>query len=108
MLSCSVSPDLTVIVGDTDGTFTINKKWELITIGTQWTRYSAMILSAIPVNGSDNALGERTFDHPQVYLFRQRNADLPTDTIGYVYCLYLVPKCHLIYIGSLSSDNQRY
>ena len=88
-----------MIVGDADGTFAINKMWELITIGNQWTRYSVMILSVISVNGSDNALGERTFDHPQAYPFRQRDAELPIDTTGYVYCLYSVPKRHLIYIG---------
>ena len=58
-----------------------------------------MILSAISVNGSDNALEERTFDYPRAYPFRKRDADLPTDTTGYVYCLYSRPKPHLMYIG---------
>ena len=88
-----------MIVGDADGTFAINKMWELITIGNQWTRYSVMILSVISVNGSDNALGESKFDHPQADPFKQRDAELPIDTTGCVYYLYSVPKRHLIYIG---------
>ena len=108
LLSRSLSPILTVIVGCADGTFAVNKMWELITIGNQWTRYSSMILSAISVNGSDNALEERTFDYPRAYPFRKRDADLPTDTTGYVYCLYSRPKPRLMYIGQTGYLAQRF
>ena len=108
LLSRSLSPILTVIVGCADGTCAVNKMWELITIGNQWTRYSSMILSAISVNGSNNALEERTCDYPRAYPFRKRDTDLPTDTTGYVYYLYSRPKSHLIYIGQTECLAQRF
>ena len=70
--------------------------------------YSSMILNAITGNGNDNVLGERTFDFPKACPFRKRDAELPTDTISYVYCLYSKPKPHLIYIGETQCLNQRY
>ena len=108
LLSCSLAPKLTVIVGCADGTFAVNNMWELITIGNQWTMYSSMILNAITGNGNDIVLGECTFDYPKAYPFRKRDAELPTDTTGYVYCLFSQPKPHLIYIGETQCLAQRY
>ena len=58
-----------------------------------------MILNAITGTGNANVLGQRTFDFPKAYPFRKRDAEVPKDTTGYVYCLYSKPKSHLIYIG---------
>ena len=108
VLSRSLAPELTVIVGCADGTFAVNKIWGLITIGNQWTMYNSMILKAITGPANINVLGERTFDFPRAFPFRKRDAELPTDTTGYVYCLYSKPKPHIIYIGETYCLTQRY
>ena len=67
-----------------------------------------MILNAITGPGNANVLGERTFDFPKAYQSRKRDAELPKDTTGYVYCLYSKPKPHFIYIGKTLCLAQRY
>ena len=68
-LSRAMSPDLTVIVGDADGTFAINEMWELITMGNQWTQYGKNILDTISIKGDNIEPRERTFDYPEVSPF---------------------------------------
>ena len=64
VLSRSLSPELTVIVGDADGTFAINKMWEVMTLSDMWTDYCKTILVAISIDGALPEPRLRIFDHP--------------------------------------------
>ena len=106
VLSRSESPSRTIIVGDQ--AFAINKMWELITTGNQWTRYTKHILDVISINGNEAGPNQCVFDYPQVYPFRQIDGDLPSDTTGYSYCLVSKPNPHRIYIGQTQCLTQRF
>jgi predicted GIY-YIG superfamily endonuclease len=97
---------LTVIVGRKD--FAINKMWDLITIGNQWTRYTAHVLKVVTVN-SDEEIGsnESIFNYPSVYPMRIRDIDIPTDTTGFVYSLVPLKTMDKIYIGQTECLSQR-
>ena len=100
----------TIIVGDK--TFAINKVWELITIGNQWSRYIEHVLKLITVNkhASDesNIENEGIFDYPEVYPFRVCDIiNIPTDKTGYVYCLIPTMNPSIIYIGETECLTQR-
>ena len=111
VLSRSLSPELTVIVGDADGTFAINKMWEVMTLSDMWTDYCKTILVATSIDGALPEPRQRIFDHPRVYPFRQSDASLPTDTTEFVYCLLSLPCLrkgrHKIYIGETECIAQR-
>ena len=104
-LSRSETAKMTVIVGERK--FAINKMWELITTGDQWTRYTKHILNTISVNG-DAVSNRNIFDYPEVYPFRRMDSVVPTDTTGYVYCLSSIPRPCQIYIGQTQCLSQRY
>ena len=98
----------TVIVGDK--TYAINKMWELITKGNQWTRYTEHILSLLSINGngsSSSQNGQVVFDYPTVYPFRMCDGIIPTDTTGYVYCIVSRQNQGKIYIGTTKCLSQR-
>lgn len=112
LLSRTTTSSQTIIVGDKN--YAIQKMWELISVGNQWTTYSEHILKCITVNretenGSINRTDENQslFDYPQVYPFQICNIDIPTDRTGYVYCLVSRRNHSKIYIGETECLSQR-
>ncbi|MDB4430362.1 GIY-YIG nuclease family protein [bacterium] len=102
----------TLVVGNKN--FAINKMWELITQGNQWTRYTEHVLDLISINGNSRSGSNTTqndhrvlFDYPSVYPFRMCDAIIPTDTTGYVYCLVSKRNPGKIYIGETTCLSQR-
>ena len=106
VLNRSESSSRTIIVGDQ--TFAINKIWELITTGNQWTRYTKHILDIISVNGKEAGSNQHVFDYRQMYPFCQTDGDLPSNITGYVYYLVSKPKPHRIYIKQTKCLTQRF
>ena len=87
----------TIIVGSK--VFAIQKMWELITIGNQWTRYNEHVLDIITVNRQNTQRDETVFDYARVYPFCVGDGNpIPTDTTGFVYCLISCRDMSEIYI----------
>lgn len=105
LTSRTTTGPLTVIVGEKN--YAIKKMWELITIGNQWTRYTENVLKMITINGSGSATSQNIFDYPQVYPFRIQDITIPSDTLGYVYCLVSTKDRETIYIGQTKCLSQR-
>jgi hypothetical protein len=72
-LSCTTMSANTIIVGERN--YAIKKMWELITIATQWTRYTEHVLNAITINNSieNTADQQAVINYPEVYPFRILN-----------------------------------
>ena len=104
-LSRTTTAAITIIVGDKS--FAIDKMWELITIGNQWTRYTEHILSSITINNNNHDPNQAIIDYPEVYPFRICDSNIPTDTTGYVYCLVSMRHTDKIYIGETKCLAQR-
>ena len=102
-MSRTTVPWLTVIVGDK--WFAINKMWELVTRGNQYTVMVEKMINLISINVDDN---KHVFDVPEVYPFTVKDWDVPADTTGYVYCLYSRKDHRQIYIGQAKCLAQRY
>ena len=106
LLSRTTSGDRTVIVGDKQ--FAIDKMWELITQGNQWTSYCEHILRLISINAEGSNQQRRTiFEYPTVFPFRMCDGIIPTDNSGFVYCLVSVRNPSRIYIGETECLSQR-
>ena len=85
-LSCTQTANLKVIVGEQ--TFAIQKMWELITLGNQWTSFLEEVLRMITINDLNDRDDQNEFDYPTVYPFRLNNGvQLLTDTTVFIYCL---------------------
>ena len=104
LLSRSQTSEYTIIVGEKK--FAIDKMWELITTGNQWTRYTTRILETISINEGNIDEHQNSFEYPEAYPFRRIDADLPTDVTGYVYCLTSVPNLQKVYIGQTECLDQ--
>ena len=104
-LSRTTTAANTVIVGEK--TFAINKMWELITIGNQWTRYTEHILNSITINNSQQNPNQTMINYPEVYPFRICDSNVPTDTTGFIYCLVSMRHTDKIYIGETKCLAQR-
>ena len=106
-LSRSETSDYTIIVGEKD--YAINKMWELLIVGNQWTRYTKHILDIVTVDRRDNEQDDENcyFNHPEVYHFWRIDATIPLDNTGFVYCLVSVPNPQKIYIGTTKNLSQR-
>ena len=99
--------NLTVIVGEQ--TFAIQKMWELITLGNQWTAFSEKVLRVITINSLNDRDDRNVIDYPAVYPFRLNDGvQLPTDTTGFIYCLVSRRYTEEIYIGQTECLCQRY
>ena len=106
VLSRTVTARLTVIVGNKE--FAISKLWEIITIATQWTKYTEKVLNMISINPSEDQDNHASFDYSSVYPFRLNDSQvLPTDRTGFVYCLISKKYHDQIYIGQTSCLSQR-
>ena len=106
VLSRTVTARLTVIVGNKE--FAISKLWEIITISTQWTKYTAKVLNIISINPNEGQENHALFDYSTVYPFRLNDGQvLPTDRTGFVYCLISKKYHDQIYIGETSCLTQR-
>ena len=106
-LSRTKTSSLTIIVGERN--YAIQKTWELIIIGNQWTQYTANILKMITINMAHHHSEENSsFDYPSNYPFQLINGNvLPTDNTGYVYCLVSTKYFEKIYIGETKCISQR-
>lgn len=108
LLSRTTTSRNTIIVGEKN--YAINKMWELITIGNQWTKYTNHVLSLIS-NTSDNEDQQHTtsvFDYASVCPFRLNDSNIiPTDITGFIYCLVSTKYKNNIYIGQTKCLSQR-
>ena len=87
MLSRTRIASDTIIVGKTK--FAVDKIWNLITIGTQWTAYIDQLLDRISVNGNGGPICDvdTVISFPSVYPYRISDISLPSDSTGFVYML---------------------
>ena len=90
-----------VIVGGKK--YAIQKMWEFITMGNQWTQYSNHILNFITINtNDDDNNNNHEFDIPNVYPFCLNDGNIiPKDTTRYIYCLVSTRNKDKIYIGEI-------
>ncbi len=58
----------TIIVGNKE--FTLNRMWDLITVGTQWTQYIEKLLERMSVGGTAPSTGGNVLDVLEVYPYR--------------------------------------
>ena len=87
--------------------FAISKLWEIITISTQWTKYTAKVLNMISINPSEGQDNNSIFDYSSVYPFCLNDSQvLPTDKTGFVYCLISKNYHGQICIGQTSCLTQ--
>ena len=106
-LSRTCTTNFTVIVGEQ--TFAIQKMWELITLGNQWTSFLEEVLRMITINDLNDRDDQNEFDYPTVYPFRLNDGvQLPTDTTGFIYCLVSRRYTEEIYIGETKCLCQQY
>ena len=112
LLSRTTTAKMTVIVGGKH--FAIQKMWELITKGNEWTRYTSCVLNLIQIStfhrSNNDAVSNDTnfFDYPVNYPFRLSDGNIiPTDTTGFVYCLVSTRNNNLVYIGQTTCLSQR-
>lgn len=96
-LSRTTTATNTVIIGKK--AFAINKIWELITIGNQWTRYTEYILNSIIINNSQYDANDTVINYSEFYPFRICDSNVPTDTTGFIYCLVSMRHTDKIYFG---------
>ena len=78
-----------------------------MTQSDQWTKFCQGILNVVTIDRVTPEPSQRTFAHPEVYPYRQLDAEFPNDATGFVYCLYSVSR-HKIYIGETHCLTQRY
>ena len=82
--------------------------WEIITKGTQWTKFTKNVLKMITINKDDNDQKNYSIDYNEVYPFRITDGDIiPTDRTGYIYCLISKQYHDEIYIGQTQCLSQR-
>jgi predicted GIY-YIG superfamily endonuclease len=105
MLSRTHSAKDTIIVGDRE--FAVGKMWDLITVGTKWSRYVEDLLKRVSIGGSQSTVRNGAVVTPEAYPFRISDMSLPDDDSGFVYFLVLVRDCGRTYIGQTTSISQR-
>jgi hypothetical protein len=59
MLSCTHTARDTIIVRNKE--FALTRMWDLITVGTQWTRYIEQLLERMSVGGTASSTGGDVF-----------------------------------------------
>jgi hypothetical protein len=72
----------TIIVGNKE--FALNRMWDLITFGTQWTRYIEQHLERMSVGGTASSTSGVVLDILEVYPYRISVISLPDDESGFV------------------------
>ena len=106
VLSRTNNASSTIVVGDKQ--YAIQKMWEIITKGTQWTKFTMNVLNMITINQIDNNQNNYSIDYNKVYPFRITDGDIiPTDRTGYIYCLISKRYHDEIYIGQTQCLSQR-
>ena len=105
MLSRTHSAKDTIIVGDRE--FAVGKMWDLITVGTEWSRYVEDLLKRVSIGGSQSTVRNGAVVTPEAYPFRISDMSLPDDDSGFVYFLVLVRDCGRTYIGQTTSISRR-
>ncbi len=99
MLSCTHIASNTIIVGKTK--FAIDKIWNLITIGMQWTASIAQLLDRLSANGNGGPICavDTVISFPSMYPYRISDISLSSDSTGFVYILVSVKDCSRTYVG---------
>ena len=107
MLSRTRIASDTIIVGETK--FAVDKIWNLITIGTQWTAYIDQLLDRLSVNGNGGPIRDvdTVISFPSVYPYRISDISLPSDSTGFVYMLVSVKDCSRTYVGQMENISKR-
>ena len=106
LLSRTTTSLNTILVGEKN--CAIQKMWDLITTGTQWTVYTQKVLDVITISSDNPSRNDTTLDFPEIYPFRLNDGNiLPTDNTGFVYCLISVRHKEKIYIGQTQCLSQR-
>jgi len=107
MLSRTRIASDTIIVGETK--FAVDKIWNLITIGTQWTAYIDQLLDRLSVNGNGGSIRDvdTVISFPSVYPYRISDISLPSDSTGFVYMLVSVKDCSRTYVGQTENISKR-
>ena len=105
MLSRTHRAKDTIIVGDRE--FAVGKMWDLITVGTEWSRYVEDLLNRVSIGGSQSMVRNGAVVTPEAYPFRISDMSLPDDESGFVYFLVSVRDCGRTYIGQTTSISQR-
>ncbi len=95
MLSRTHTARDTIIVRNKE--FALNRMWDLITVGTQWTRYIEQLLESMSVGGTASSTGGDVLDILEVYPYRISDKSLPDDDSGFVYFLVSVKDCGRTY-----------
>ena len=98
----------TIIVGGME--FAINKFWELIVLGDQWTTYIEMLLARLSVNSdnqNNNDIHANAVSYAQAFPYRTCDISLPTDDSGYVYFLVSVRDFDKDYVGQTENIANR-
>ena len=106
MLSRTCRACDTIIVGDI--IYAINRIWEVITIGNQWTNYIDRLLDRLSINGSDQARINATVNYADNYPYRTCDIFIPTDCTGYIYILVSVRDVGRTYIGECLNLSRRF
>ncbi len=105
MLSRTHTACDTIIVGNKE--FALNRMWDLITVGTQWTRYIEKLLERMSVGGTAPSTGGDVLDISEVYPYRISDISLPDDNSSFVHFLVLVMDCGRTYVGQTKNISRR-
>ena len=95
----------TIIVGDRS--FAVNRLWDLITIGNQWTDYIETLLERLSINGGSGDEHYSNFNQTQDFPYRTCDLDVPDARSGYVYMLVSVRDFDRDYIGQSDTLSRR-
>jgi hypothetical protein len=101
MLSRTHTARNTIIAGNKE--FALNRMWDLITVGTQWTQYIKQLLERMSVGGTASSTGGDVLDILEVYPYRISDISLPADDSGFVYFLVSVKDCGSTYVGQMKN-----
>ena len=102
-----------IIVGP-DKDWIVDKLWDLVTKGNQWTQMMENILDVLTINPApDNNDDTDTrvhsvIDYPRNHPFGPRYASLPSDDTGFVYLLCSENNLDFTYIGQTQNIRQRF
>ena len=105
MLSRTHTARDTIIVGNKE--FALNRMWDLITVGTQWTRYIEQLLERMSVGGTASITNGDVLDMSEVYPYMISDISLPDDESGFVYFLVSVKDCGRTYVGQSKNISRR-
>jgi len=105
MLSRTHTARDTIIVGNKE--FALNRMCDLITVGTQWTRYIEQLLERMSIGGTASITSGDVLDMSEVYPYRISDISLPDDESGFVYFLVSVKDCGRTYVGQTKNISRR-